>query len=117
MDWLEANAETDSVTQPTSYASADLRTWLADSDNLTSFLYADSLAADSSFAALTVSGTSFVVSDQDAATAGVVTATLQTCDDLAEADWQDVSDDALSDGVFAPGTDAAFARILYTIPW
>ena len=117
VDWLEENAASASVTQPSSYASADLRTWLADTDNLTSFLYADSLAADSSFAALTVSGTSFVVSDQDATTAGVVTATLQTCDDLAEGDWQDVSNDALSDGVFTPGTDAAFARILYTIPW
>ena len=37
------------------------------------FLYADSLAADTSFTALTVSGTSFVVSEPDAATAGVVT--------------------------------------------
>ena len=117
VDWLEENAEAESVTQPTSYASADLRTWLADADNLTSFLYADSLAADASFAALTVSGMSFVVSEPDAATAGVVTATLQTCDDLTEADWQDVSGDALSDGVFTPGTDAAFARILYKISW
>ena len=115
VDWLEENAA--SVTMPASYASADLRTWLADADNLTAYLYADSLAADESFAALTVSGTSFVLTAQDAATAGVVTATLQYCTDLADADWQDVADDALVDGAFTPGTDAAFARIHYSIPW
>ncbi len=115
VDWLAANAET--VTQPASFASADLRTWLADAENLTAFLYADALAADASFVALTVSGTSFVFRAQDAATTGVVTATLQTCADLSDADWQDVDESDLADGVFAPGTDAAFARILYAIPW
>lgn len=115
VDWLAANAE--AVTPPASYASADLRTWLNDADNLTAYLYADSLAADASFAALDVSGTNFIFRAQDEATVGVVTATLQFCTDLADPDWQDVAADAIVDEVFAPGTDAAFARIHYAIPW
>lgn len=115
VDWLAANADT--VTQPASYASADLRTWLADTDNLTAYLYAESLADDASFAALDVSGTSFIFHAQDAATDGVVTATLQFCTDLADADWQDVAADDIVDEVFAPGTFTAFARIRYAIPW
>ncbi len=116
VDWLTENAT--SVTQPTSYASADLRTWLSDADNLIAFLYADSLAEDDSFLALTVSGTSFIYQEPDAAATGVVTATLQYCTDLTDADWQEVTTDDLTDGTtFTPETDAAFARILYTIPW
>lgn len=115
VDWLAAHAET--VTQPASYASADLRTWLNDADNLTAYLYAEALAADASFATLDVSGTNFVFRAQDAATAGVVTATLQYCTDLADPDWQDVAADDIVDEVFSPGTDAAFARIYYAIPW
>ncbi len=115
VDWLAANAGT--VTQPASYASADLRTWLADTDNLTAYLYADSLAADASFAALDVSGTNFIFRAQDAATVGVVTATLQFCTDLADPDWQDVAADDIVDETFSPGTDAAFARIRYAVPW
>lgn len=115
VDWLAENAET--VTQPASYASADLRTWLADTDNLTAYLYADSLAADAAFAALDVSGTNFIFRAQDAATVGVVTATLQFCTDLADPDWQDVAADDIVDEVFAPGTSTAFARIRYAVPW
>ncbi len=115
VDWLAANADT--VTQPASYASADLRTWLADTDNLTAYLYAASLADDASFVALDVSGSSFIFHAQDAATDGVVTATLQFCTDLADADWQDVAADDIVDEVFAPGTSTAFARIRYAIPW
>lgn len=93
--WTGFVAET--VTPPASYASADLRAWLGDAGNLTAYLYADALAADASFAALGVSGTNFIFRAQDAATAGVVTATLQYCTDLSDPDWQDVAADDIVD--------------------
>ncbi len=61
VEWLiaDAGAVSPSVTQPADYNTATLEAWLATGSNAFAYAYADELANDSSFTALTVNGTSF----------------------------------------------------------
>lgn len=129
VDWLVAEGE--AVTQPASYATADLETWLDDADNLYAYTGAD----------LTVYGDAFLYTPPSA-TATSVFVTLEGATDLlADDPWSadtlslastsadgvetyvlaDVpeAETAEEDGESAEATTptCAFARLVFTRAW
>jgi len=104
-------------TKPTTLSTEDLRAWLTnDVANLESYLYAEELATNANFTALSVSGTNFQFTAQDLKTLSVVHAALQVSTDLNA--WKTVSESDVKDGVYAmPSPTNGFARIVYTLSW
>jgi len=104
-------------TRPTTCGTEDLRTWLTnDVANLEAYLYAEEIATNVHFAALSVNGTNFRLAAQDPATLSVAHAALQVSTDLD--DWKTVPESDVADGVYAmPSSGNGFARIVYTLFW
>lgn len=132
--WLMAQAEANNadVAQPTdddgatSYATASLETWLSTASNASavkSFCYATALAADSSFAPLTVSGTSFLLAAPDSGTTSSVTvsvvgATALTSEFTSTAlTLSATAEDGTQTYVSSDETSACFARLKYAKSW
>ena len=121
VNWLgeQAADATSTVTQPASYATSDLETWLATASNAGSVLlfgYEEEYAADPGYLALDVSGTNFLWTAQDAATAESVAITLEGSYALgADADWSaaNLVYDAETGSYVAadPDQPACFARL------
>jgi hypothetical protein len=90
VEWLVADASGSSptVTQPTDYNTATLKTWLATGNNAYAYAYADDIAADESFLGLTVCGTNFVYAAPSDASISV-SVTPVGCYELSsdESDW------------------------------
>ena len=103
--------------KPSSYATEDLRLWLTnDVANLEAYLYAEDLATNANFTALSVSGTNFLFTAQDLSTLSVAGASLQISTDLNT--WSTVAEDDIVDGVYTISSATnAFARIVYTLFW
>ncbi len=119
VEWLAANA--DSVTQPTSYATADLETWLSSSSNadaIFAFCYPD---AESEAEALTISGTTFTFTDSSRS---AVVVTPVGTDDLTDAFSEDavtLAETATSGVYTATPADTSvsqfFMRLKYEKAW
>ena len=121
VEWLSDAAASADVTHPADYNTETLKTWLSDSGNAYAYAYADNLAADEDFIALTVSGKAFsFVAPSDA----VICISVEpvACHTLSsdEADWTadnlTWSDD---DGAYlaTEETDACFARLRFGWDW
>ncbi|MBO7655659.1 MAG: hypothetical protein J6U40_12130, partial [Kiritimatiellae bacterium] len=126
--WLKARAAEgeSTVTQPASYATADLETWLDTASNLPAalaFCYESRYAAHADFLPLTVVGTTFYFSGQDDGTTDSVTVSLVGSYVLTG----DYRPDALSllskkEGgpdayIAAEPTDRCFARLSIAKGW
>ena len=127
VNWLgeQAADATSTVAQPASYATADLETWLATASNAGSILlfgYEEEYAADAGYLALDVSGTNFLWTAQDAATAESVAITLEGSYALGDdASWSadNLVYDADTDTYVAadPDEPACFARLRLEKGW
>ena len=124
VEWLVADASGSSptVTQPTDYNTATLKTWLATGNNAYAYAYADDIAADAEFFGLTVSGTSFIyAAPSDAAIS--VSVTPVGCYELSsdESDWSAdnlVWSEEAGAYVAADTTqDSCFARLRFVCGW
>jgi len=119
VSWIKADGAAVAAlpTRPKTYSTEDLRTWLAnDVANLESYLYAEEIATNANFTALSVSGTTFRFAAQDLATLSVAHAALQVSTDLNT--WKTVSESDVEDGAYAmPSSTNGFARIVYTLLW
>ena len=116
--WLkDGGTVASSLSAPGSYATENLRLWLTnDVANLEAYLYAEDLATNAYFTALSVSGTNFLFTAQDVTTLFVARASLQVSTDLNT--WSTVAEDDIVDGVYTiPSATNAFARIVYTLFW
>jgi len=104
-------------TQPKTCSTEDLKAWLAnDAANLESYLYAEEIATNANFTALSVSGTTFRFATQDLATLSVAHAALQVSTDLSN--WKTLSESDVVDGAYAMSSPTnGFARIVYTLFW
>ena len=127
VDWLasEASDADSTVEQPSSYATADLESWLATPANASSilaFCYAGQLAADEDFHPLDVDGTSFVWAAQDSGTEDAVSLTLEGSYALGDdEDWSsDIlvwDDDAEAYVAEDADAEACFARLKIEKGW
>lgn len=127
VNWLgeQAADATSTVAQPASYATAALETWLATASNAGSILlfgYEEEYAADAGYLALDVSGTNFLWTAQDAATAESVSISLEGSYALGDdASWSadNLVYDADTDTYVAadPDEPACFARLHMEKGW
>ena len=127
VNWLAAQAadETSAVAQPASYATDDLEDWLATQSNADAILlfgYEEEYAADADFHPLDISGTNFLWSAQDAATAESVAISLVGSYSLGDdASWSadNLVYDADTDTYVAadPDEPACFARLRMKKAW
>ena len=127
VNWLgeQAADATSTVAQPDSYATADLENWLATASNAGSILlfgYEEEYAADAGYLALDISGTNFLWTAQDAATAESVAIALEGSYSLGDdADWSEANlvYDAGTDSYVAadPDQPACFARLRLEKGW
>lgn len=124
VDWLIADAASPSprVIQPGDYSTATLKAWLATGSNAFAYAYADDIAADSGFLALTVIGDRFIFTppSDDAISLSVK---LVGCYELSSdaGDWSEdnlVWSDADGAYVSADGNAAScFVRIRFETAW
>ena len=128
--WLatESEDEASPVEQPTSYATADLETWLADADN------ADALV-DYTGASLSVSGDTFLFTPPSASATSLSVTLEGTTDLQAEGAWSadtlllsSTGEDGMETYILAPSEESAdsdanispiraFARLTFTPAW
>ena len=122
VEWLVADASGSSptVTQPTDYNTATLKTWLATGNN--AYAYADDIAADESFLGLTVNGTSFIyAAPSDAALSVSVTPVASYTLSSDEGDWS--ADNLVwseENGAYVAADEtqtSCFVRLRFTFSW
>jgi len=124
VEWLVADASGSSptVTQPTDYNTATLKTWLATGNNAYAYAYADDIAADESFLGLTVNGASFIyAAPSDAALSVSVTPVASYTLSSDEGDWS--ADNLVwseENGAYVAADEtqtSCFARLRFTFSW
>jgi len=123
VEWLisDSTSASPSVTQPSDYNTATLKTWLGTGNNACAYAYAHELAEDETFTPLAVNGTSFSFVEPSSGSLSVGVALVATYS-LAdgEVDWSSGnlvwSDDAGA-YVAAEDTDACFATLEYSVAW
>lgn len=120
VEWLIADSASaePSVAQPVDYNTATLKDWLASGNNA----YADELAADGSFVALSVNGRSFLyAAPSDTALSVVVTPVASYALSLYEGDWSAdnlIWSDEAGAYVAADTTQSScFARLRFVCGW
>lgn len=124
VEWLTADsvAASPTVTQPADYSTATLKAWLATGNNAYAYAYADDIAADATFAGLTVNGTAFVYNaPSDAALSLSVTPVASYAISSNEGDWS-ADNLAWSDDVGAyvaadETQTSCFARLGFSFNW
>ena len=122
VDWLSDETASAGVEHPADYNTETLKAWLADADNAYAYAYADDLAANPAFAALTVSGMRFLyMTPSDVALS--VTPVPVACYTLSPdaSDWLEEnlvwSDD---DGAYRAADETqtmCFARLKFLVNW
>lgn len=124
VEWLLADsaAASPSVTQPTDYNTATLKTWLATDNNAYAYAYADDLAVDDSFIGLTVNGTKFLyAAPSDSALSVTVTPVASYTLSSDENDWS--ADNLVwseENGAYIAADEtqtSCFARLRFTFSW
>ena len=124
VEWLIADSESvsPSVTQPSDYNTATLKTWLATGNNAFSYAYAAEIADDTDFIALNVKGSSFTF-QAPASTSLAVSVEPVACYTLSsdESDWS--ADNLVwseDDGAYVAADDtqtSCFARLRFYFNW
>ena len=124
VEWLIADSSSaaPSVTQPSNYSTATLKTWLATGNNAYLYAYADDIAASAGFRGLTVNGTKFIYNAPTDATLSIAVEPVASY--ALSSDESDWSADNLSwsdeDGAYiaADATQTScFARLRFTFNW